>query len=276
MSILYICKTEQKLKFTWHSDNYIYKINTMKKLVLIRHGESEWNKENRFTGWTDVDLSERGIKEAKEAGKVLKENGFDFRLAYTSYLKRAIKTLNLVLEEMDLLWIQVEKSWRLNEKHYGNLQGLNKAETAEKYGDAQVLVWRRSYDIPPAELAANDSRNPRLDPKYAAIGDEAPVTESLKDTVNRMVPYWENEIRESLRTHDQVLVAAHGNSLRAVIKHVKGISDEDIVNLNLPTGIPYVFEFDENLNFVKDYFLGDPEVIKKLMDEVANQGKSKK
>jgi 2,3-bisphosphoglycerate-dependent phosphoglycerate mutase len=248
----------------------------MKKLVLLRHGESEWNKENRFTGWTDVDLSERGIKEATEAGKVLKENGFDFRLAYTSYLKRAIKTLNLVLEEMDLMWIQVDKSWRLNEKHYGNLQGLNKAETAEKYGDAQVLVWRRSYDIPPEELAANDPRNPRLDPKYAAIGNEAPVTESLKDTVDRMVPYWEKEIRESLRTHDQILVAAHGNSLRAVIKHVKGISDQDIVNLNLPTGIPYVFEFDDNLNFVKDYFLGDPEVIKKLMDEVANQGKSKK
>jgi 2,3-bisphosphoglycerate-dependent phosphoglycerate mutase len=248
----------------------------MKKLVLLRHGESEWNKENRFTGWTDVDLSERGIKEATEAGKVLKDNGFDFRLAYTSYLKRAIKTLNLVLEEMDLMWIQVEKSWRLNEKHYGNLQGLNKAETAEKYGDAQVLVWRRSYDIPPVELAANDPRNPRLDPRYAAIGNEAPVTESLKDTVNRMVPYWENEIRESLRHESQVLVAAHGNSLRAVIKHVKGISDEDIVSLNLPTGIPYVFEFDENLNFVKDYFLGDPDVIKKLMDEVANQGKSKK
>jgi 2,3-bisphosphoglycerate-dependent phosphoglycerate mutase len=248
----------------------------MKKLVLLRHGESEWNKENRFTGWTDVDLSERGIKEATEAGKVLKENGFDFRLAYTSYLKRAIKTLNLVLEEMDLMWIQVEKSWRLNEKHYGNLQGLNKAETAEKYGDAQVLVWRRSYDIPPDELAANDPRNPRLDPKYAAIGNKAPVTESLKDTVNRMVPYWESEIRESLKNHDQILVAAHGNSLRAVIKHVKGISDEDIVNLNLPTGIPYIFEFDDNLNFVKDYFLGDPEVIKRLMDEVANQGKSKK
>ncbi len=248
----------------------------MKKLVLLRHGESEWNKENRFTGWTDVDLSERGIKEASEAGKVLKENGFDFRLAYTSYLKRAIKTLNLVLEEMDLLWIQVEKSWRLNEKHYGNLQGLNKAETAEKYGDAQVLVWRRSYDIPPVELADNDPRNPRLDPKYAAIGNEAPVTESLKDTVNRMVPYWENEIRESLRHQDQVLVAAHGNSLRAVIKYVKCISDEDIVSLNLPTGIPYVFEFDDDLNFVKDYFLGDPEVIKKLMDEVASQGKSKK
>jgi 2,3-bisphosphoglycerate-dependent phosphoglycerate mutase len=247
----------------------------MKKLVLLRHGESEWNKENRFTGWTDVDLSERGIKEATEAGKVLKENGFDFRLAYTSYLKRAIKTLNFVLEEMDLLWIQVEKSWRLNEKHYGNLQGLNKAETAAKYGDAQVLVWRRSYDIPPVELAADDPRNPRLDPRYASIGNEAPVTESLKDTVNRMVPYWESEIRESLRTQDQVLVAAHGNSLRAVIKHVKGISDEDIVSLNLPTGIPYVFEFDDELNFVKDYFLGDPEVIKKLMDEVANQGKSK-
>jgi 2,3-bisphosphoglycerate-dependent phosphoglycerate mutase len=248
----------------------------MKKLVLLRHGESEWNKENRFTGWTDVDLSERGIKEATEAGKVLKENGFDFRLAYTSYLKRAIKTLNLVLEEMDLMWIDVAKSWRLNEKHYGNLQGLNKAETAEKYGDAQVQIWRRSYNIPPDELAANDPRNPRLDPKYAAIGNEAPVTESLKNTVDRMVPYWESEIRESLRNHDQILVAAHGNSLRAVIKHVKGISDQDIVSLNLPTGIPYVFEFDDKLNFVKDYFLGDPEVIKKLMDEVANQGKSKK
>jgi len=248
----------------------------MKKLVLLRHGESEWNKENRFTGWTDVDLSERGIKEAAEAGKVLKENGFDFRLAYTSYLKRAIKTLNLVLEEMDLMWIQVEKSWRLNEKHYGNLQGLNKAETAEKYGDTQVQIWRRSYDVPPVELSATDPRNPRLDPRYAAIGNEAPVTESLKDTVNRMVPYWENEIRESLSKHDQILVAAHGNSLRAVIKHVKGISDEDIISLNLPTGIPYVFEFDDDMNFVKDYFLGDPEVIKKLMDEVANQGKAKK
>lgn len=248
----------------------------MKKLVLLRHGESVWNKENRFTGWTDVDLSERGINEAREAGKVLKENGFDFRLAYTSYLKRAIKTLNLVLEEMDLMWIEVRKSWRLNEKHYGNLQGLNKAETAEKYGDEQVLVWRRSYDIPPAELAHDDPRNPRLDPRYMAIGDEAPLTESLKETVSRMVPYWENEIRESLRKHDQVLVAAHGNSLRAVIKYVKGISDQDIVSLNLPTGIPYIFEFDDNLNFVRDYFLGDPEVIKKLMEEVANQGKSKK
>lgn len=247
----------------------------MKKLVLVRHGESEWNKENRFTGWTDVDLSERGLNEAREAGKVLKENGFQFTICYTSYLKRAIKTLNLILEEMDMMWLPVKKSWRLNEKHYGNLQGLNKAETAAKYGDAQVLVWRRSYDVPPAPLAADDPRNPRLDLRYKAIGDDAPLTESLKETVERMVPYWTDEIRESLKTNDQVLVAAHGNSLRAVIKYVKGISDEDIVSLNLPTGIPLVFEFDDQLNFVKDYFLGDPEVIKKLMEEVANQGKSK-
>ncbi len=248
----------------------------MKKLVLVRHGESLWNKENRFTGWTDIDLSERGIREAGDAGKVLKENGFVFTLAYTSYLKRAIKTLNIILEEMDLMWIPVKKSWRLNEKHYGNLQGLNKAETAEKYGDAQVHIWRRSYDVPPAPLAENDPRNPRIDPRYKAIGDEAPLTESLKETVGRMVPYWTDEIRESLKTNDQVLVAAHGNSLRAVIKYVKGVSDEDIVSLNLPTGIPLVFEFDDNLNFIRDYFLGDPEVIKKLMEEVANQGKAKK
>lgn len=249
----------------------------MKKLVLLRHGESTWNKENRFTGWTDVDLSERGINEAKEAGKVLKENGFSFDIAYTSFLKRAIKTLNIALEEMDLMWIPVEKSWRLNEKHYGNLQGLNKAETAEKYGDEQVLVWRRSYDVPPAPLADNDERNPRNDPRYRNENPELiPLTESLKETVERMVPYWENDIRESLKTHDQVLVAAHGNSLRAVIKYLKNISDQDIVSLNLPTGIPYVFEFDDQLNLQKDYFLGDPEVIKKLMEEVANQAKSKK
>lgn len=248
----------------------------MKKLVLVRHGESLWNKENRFTGWTDIDLSDRGLREAADAGKVLKENGFVFSLAYTSYLKRAIKTLNLILEEMDLMWIPVKKSWRLNEKHYGNLQGLNKAETAERYGDEQVHIWRRSYDVPPAPLAADDPRNPRLDPRYKALGEEAPLTESLKETVGRMVPYWTGEIRESLKTNDQVLVAAHGNSLRAVIKYVKGVSDEDIVSLNLPTGIPLVFEFDDELNFIRDYFLGDPEVIKKLMEEVANQGKSKK
>lgn len=249
----------------------------MKKLVLLRHGESTWNKENRFTGWTDVDLSERGIQEAIEAGKVLKENGFHFDIAYTSYLKRAIKTLNIALEEMDQMWIPVEKSWRLNEKHYGNLQGLNKAETAQKYGDEQVLVWRRSYDVPPAPLAADDERNPRLDARYKGENPYLiPLTESLKETVERMVPYWENEIQDSLRKHNEVLVAAHGNSLRAVIKYLKDISDQDIVALNLPTGIPYVFEFDDNLILLKDYFLGDPEVIKKLMEEVANQGKAKK
>jgi 2,3-bisphosphoglycerate-dependent phosphoglycerate mutase len=248
----------------------------MKKLVLVRHGESVWNKENRFTGWTDVDLSDRGVSEAKDAGKVLKENGFTFDIAYTSYLKRANKTLNLILEEMDQMWIPVLKSWRLNEKHYGNLQGMNKAETAAKYGDEQVHIWRRSYDVPPAPLASDDPRNPRLDPRYKAIGDLAPLTESLKETVTRMVPYWEDTIRESLKKMDQVLVAAHGNSLRAVIKVLKNISDEDIVSLNLPTGIPYVFEFDDHLNLLNDYFLGDPEVIKKLMEEVANQGKSKK
>lgn len=249
----------------------------MKKLVLLRHGESTWNKENRFTGWTDVDLSERGVKEAIEAGKVLKENGFFFDVAFTSYLKRAIKTLNITLEEMDMLWIPVLKSWRLNEKHYGNLQGLNKAETAQKYGDEQVHIWRRSYDVPPAPLADDDERNPRLDPRYKNENPELiPLTESLKETVERMMPYWESDIREALKQHDQVLVSAHGNSLRAVIKYLKNISDEDIVGLNLPTGIPYVFEFDEELNMVKDYFLGDPEVIKKLMEEVANQAKAKK
>ncbi len=249
----------------------------MKKLVLLRHGESTWNMENRFTGWTDVDLTERGVKEAKEAGKVLKENGFFFDIAYTSFLKRAIKTLNITLEEMDMLWIPVLKSWRLNEKHYGNLQGLNKAETAEKFGAEQVQIWRRSYDVPPAPIAEDDDRNPRKDPRYKNENPELiPLTESLKETVERMMPYWESDIRESLRTHDQVLVAAHGNSLRAVIKYLKDISDEDIVGLNLPTGIPYVFEFDDDLNLTNDYFLGDPEVIKKLMEEVANQAKAKK
>lgn len=249
----------------------------MKKLVLLRHGESEWNKENRFTGWTDVDLSEKGVEEAHEAGRLLKKEGFVFDLAYTSYLKRAIKTLNIVLEEMGQLWIPVLKSWRLNEKHYGNLQGLNKAEMAAKFGDEQVLIWRRSYDVPPAEVASDDDRNPRNDPRYKGVDPQLiPVTESLKETVARMMPYWDNEISKSLQKHDQVLVAAHGNSLRAVIKHLKHISEEDIVSLNLPTGVPYVFEFDDDLNLQKDYFLGDPEVIKKLMDAVANQGKAKK
>ena len=246
----------------------------MKKVVLLRHGESVWNKENRFTGWTDVDLTEKGVEEAKKAGKTLKENGFIFQKAYTSYLKRAVKTLNQVLDVMDLDWIPVEKSWKLNEKHYGMLQGLNKAETAAKYGDEQVLMWRRSYDIAPDPLAMDDPRSPRQDIRYNEIPDsELPLTESLLDTVNRVVPYWNDVIVPSMKKYDQIVVAAHGNSLRGVIKYLKNISDQDIISLNLPTAIPYVFEFDDDMNFIKDYFLGDPEEIKKLMEAVANQGK---
>lgn len=248
----------------------------MKKVVLIRHGESIWNKENRFTGWTDVDLSEFGMQEAVKAGNTLKENGFVFEKAFTSYLKRAVKTLNNILDQMDLDWIPVEKSWRLNEKHYGMLQGLNKAETAEKYGDEQVLIWRRSYDVPPTPMEATDPRSPFADPRYNGVDKkDLPLTESLKETVERILPYWENTIFPSLKQYDQILVAAHGNSLRGIIKLLKNISDEDIVNLNLPTAIPYVFEFDDNFKLVNDYFIGDPEEIKKLMDAVANQGKKK-
>lgn len=248
----------------------------MKKVVLIRHGESVWNKENRFTGWTDVDLSEKGVEEALKAGKLLKAEGFQFEVAFTSYLKRAVKTLNNILDQMDLDWIPVQKSWRLNEKHYGMLQGLNKAETAEKYGDEQVLVWRRSYDVPPAPLEEKDSRSPFVDPRYNGVPKAyLPLTESLKETVDRILPYWQDTIYPSLIEHDQILVAAHGNSLRGIIKYLKNISNEDIISLNLPTAVPYVFEFDDDLNLVKDYFLGDPEEIKKLMDAVANQGKKK-
>jgi len=248
----------------------------MKKLVLIRHGESTWNKENRFTGWTDVDLSERGIREAIEAGKVLKKEGFDFRIAYTSYLTRAIRTLFLTLEQMDLLWIPVFKTWRLNEKHYGALQGLNKTEMAEKYGDEQVLIWRRSYDIRPPALEESDPRHPRFDHRYRDLAPgDIPGTEALIDTVNRIVPYWKSEMQPNLEKYGEVVVAAHGNSLRGIVKYLKNISDHDIVGLNLPTGIPYVFEFDDAMNLLKDYFIGDPEVIRKLMEEVANQGKKK-
>ncbi len=246
----------------------------MKKVVLLRHGESTWNKENRFTGWTDVDLSPNGVQEAIAAGNILKDNGFLFEKAFTSYLKRAVKTLNQVLDVMNLDWIPVEKSWRLNEKHYGMLQGLNKAETAAKYGDEQVLIWRRSYDIAPDPLAMNDPRSPRSDIRYNELKDnEIPLTESLKDTVERIVPYWKNNIFPSLKQHDQIIVAAHGNSLRGIIKYLKNISDNDIVSLNLPTAVPYVFEFDGSFNLVKDYFLGDPEEINKKMNAVANQGK---
>ena len=246
----------------------------MKKIVLLRHGESVWNRENRFTGWTDVDLTEKGIEEANKAGDSLKENGFRFDKAFTSYLKRAVKTLNCVLDRMDEDWIPVEKSWRLNEKHYGALQGLNKTETAEKYGAEQVLVWRRSYDVAPMLLTPNDPRNPRFDIRYEGVPD-LPLTESLKDTVERILPYWKEVIFPSLHTHDQLLVVAHGNSLRGIIKYLKHISDEEIVKLNLPTAVPYVFKFDGRLDLVNDYFLGDPEEIRKLMDAVANQAKAK-
>ena len=246
----------------------------MKKIVLLRHGESTWNRENRFTGWTDVDLTEKGVAEADRAGELLKKEGFAFDKAYTSYLKRAVKTLDRVLDKLDQDWIPVEKSWRLNEKHYGMLQGLNKSETAAKYGDQQVLVWRRSYDIAPDPLAEDDPRNPRFDPRYRLVPDEElPRTESLKETIERIMPYWQCAIFPNLKTADQLLVVAHGNSLRGIIKHLKRISNDDIVNLNLPTAVPYVFEFDGRLNLTKDYFLGDPEEIRKLMEAVARQGK---
>ncbi len=246
----------------------------MKRLVLLRHGESVWNRDNRFTGWVDVDLSELGIQEAREAGQVLKDQGYIFDVAFTSYLKRAIRTCWIVLEEMDLMWIPVFKSWRLNEKHYGMLQGMNKKEMAAKYGEEQVLLWRRSYDIPPAPLDYNDKRHPRFELKYKSLTpEEIPATEALKNTVERLLPYWNNEIMTTLRDSSDVLVSAHGNSLRAIVKILKDISDKDIVRLNLPTGIPYVFEFDDDLNVVRDYFIGDEKEIKRKMEQVANQAK---
>lgn len=245
-----------------------------KKIVLIRHGESLWNKENRFTGWTDVDLTEKGVVEAIEAGILLKDEGFRFTIAYTSFLKRAIKSANLILDQMDLDWIPVLKTWRLNEKHYGILQGLNKAETAKKFGEEQVLIWRRSYDIPAKAMDTDDPRSPYLDIRYQDIPKVyLPLTESLKDNVERTLPYWKEVIFPSLIQHEQVLVVAHGNSLRGIIKYLKDTPDDEIVSLNMPTGIPYVFEFDNGLNLIKDYFLGDEEKIKELMDAVANQGK---
>ncbi len=248
----------------------------MKRLVLLRHGESQWNKENRFTGWTDVDLTPKGVEEAKEAGKTLKERGFAFDMAFTSFQRRAIKTLWLALEEMDQMWIPVEKSWRLNEKHYGMLQGLNKAETAEKYGDEQVLLWRRSFDVPPSPIPEDDPRHPMHDLRYKNLSPaEIPATESLKETIERMIPYWESNIKPALEKHNEILVSAHGNSLRAVVKYLKNMSEEEIIKFNIPTGIPYVFDFDDNLNLLKDEFIGDPETIKKLMEAVANQAKKK-
>lgn len=251
----------------------------MKKyqLVMVRHGESEWNKLNLFTGWTDVDLSERGEEEAKLGGRLLKEEGFHFDVAFTSYLKRAIHTLNFVLRELDEEFIPVHKTWRLNERHYGALQGLNKAETAAKYGDEQVKIWRRSYDIQPPALAQDDKRNPALQEAYEKVGvQDLPLTECLKDTVARVLPYWECEIKPAIVSGKRVIIAAHGNSLRALVKYLKGISDEEIVGLNIPTGVPLVFDFDEHFNVVGERYLGDQEKIKAAMEAVANQGKAAK
>ncbi len=246
----------------------------MYKLVLIRHGESQWNKENRFTGWKDVDLSEKGREEAKAAGQLLKAEGYSFDEAYTSVLKRAIRTLWIILDEMDLMWIPETKSYLLNERHYGGLQGLDKAETAAKYGDEQVLLWRRSYDVPPPELDSDDERWLGNDPRYAGI-ENFPKTECLKDTVARVVPYWEDVISPRVAAGRRLIVAAHGNSLRALVKHLDGISDDEIVSLNIPTGVPLVYELDDQLKPIKSYYLGDAEAIKAARDAVANQGKAK-
>jgi 2,3-bisphosphoglycerate-dependent phosphoglycerate mutase len=248
----------------------------MYKLVLIRHGESDWNKLNLFTGWTDVDLTEKGVEEAKNGGKLLKKEGFTFDIAYTSVLKRAIRTLWIVMDEMDLMWIPVIRDWRLNERHYGALQGLNKAETAAKYGEDQVKIWRRSYDTQPPALEISDERFPGHDPRYANLTtNELPVTECLKDTVARFLPLWNDEIAPLVKEGKKVLIVAHGNSLRALVKHLDNVSEEDIISLNIPTGVPLVYELDENLKPIKHYYLGDPEAIKKAMDAVANQGKAK-
>jgi 2,3-bisphosphoglycerate-dependent phosphoglycerate mutase len=248
----------------------------MKKLVLLRHGESTWNKENRFTGWTDVDLSDKGMEEASKAGEVLKREGFVFDVAYTSVLKRAIYTLWSVLSKMDLAWISVNNSWRLNERHYGALQGLNKSETAAKFGEDQVLVWRRSYDIPPPALEKNDPRNPASDPRYKGLSDkEIPLTECLKDTVERFLPYWHETIAPMVKSSKRVIIAAHGNSLRALVKYLDNIPDDKIVGVNIPTGLPLVYELDDNLKPIKSYYLGDPEEVKKAMEAVASQGKAK-
>ncbi|PKO02130.1 MAG: 2,3-diphosphoglycerate-dependent phosphoglycerate mutase [Chloroflexi bacterium HGW-Chloroflexi-5] len=248
----------------------------MYKIVLLRHGESDWNKENRFTGWTDVDLSEKGVAEAAAGGKLMKEAGFEFDLAYTSVLKRAIRTLNLALEQMDLLWIPVVKTWRLNERHYGALQGLNKAETAKKYGDEQVHIWRRSYDIQPPALTADDERFPGKDRRYADLAkDELPLTECLKDTVARFLPFWHETVAPAIKSGKKIIIAAHGNSLRAFVKYLDNIPEDEIVELNIPTGVPLVYELDADLKPIKHYYLGDPEEAKRKAEAVANQGKAK-
>ncbi|MGP8252723.1 MAG: 2,3-diphosphoglycerate-dependent phosphoglycerate mutase [Terracidiphilus sp.] len=248
----------------------------MYKIVLIRHGESVWNKENLYTGWTDVDLSEKGLQEANEAGDLLKQEGFNFDLVYTSVLKRAIRTAWVVLDQMDLMWIPVKHDWRLNERHYGALQGLNKAQTAQEYGDQQVKIWRRSYDVPPPALTETDPRYPGSDPRYKTLTKEQlPLTECLKDTVARVLPCWHDVIAPSIRSGKQILVAAHGNSLRALVKYLHGISDDEIVELNIPTGVPLVEELDEDLKSVRHYYLGDREKIEMAIHGVASQGKAR-
>ena len=247
----------------------------MFKLVLLRHGESEWNRENRFTGWHDVNLTDKGEDEARAAGRLLREEGFAFDFAFTSLLKRAIRTLWLTLDSMDQVWIPVRREWRLNERHYGALQGLNKAETAAKHGDDQVLVWRRSYDIPPPPLESNDERNPRNDRRYANLVDqEIPLSECLKDTVERFLPLWHESIAPMVKTGKSVLIAAHGNSLRALVKYLDEVSEEDIVGLNIPTGMPLIYELDSELKPIDRRYLGDPDAVAKAMEAVANQGKA--
>jgi len=244
----------------------------MKKLVLVRHGESTWNKENRFTGWTDVDLSEKGVEEAIAGGRALRDEGFVFDVAYTSVLKRAIKTLWIVLEQLDQMWIPVHNTWRLNERHYGALQGLNKAETAAKHGMEQTNLWRRSYDIPPPALTPDDPRHPSRDPRYAGLApSDLPLTECLKDTVARFLPFWHETVAPAVRSGQRVLIAAHGNSLRALVKYLDNIPDADIVGLNIPTGIPLVYELTDELKPIRSYYLGDPEAVKKAAEAVAAQ-----
>jgi 2,3-bisphosphoglycerate-dependent phosphoglycerate mutase len=248
----------------------------MHRLVLVRHGESEWNKANLFTGWTDVDLTEAGVNEAKEAGRTLLKDGFQFDIVYTSLLKRAIRSANFLLDEMNLSWLPVVRSWRLNERHYGALQGLNKAETAAKYGEDQVLIWRRSYATPPPALEDGDERLPQNDPRYAKLGASAlPRTECLKDCVARFLPFWEDVIAPGLHNGQQPIVVAHGNSIRALLKFLDNISDEDILNVNIPTGIPLVYELDQNLKPLKSYYVGDAEKVKAAQQAVAAQGKKK-
>ena len=246
----------------------------MIRLVLLRHGESIWNKENKFTGWIDVDLSKKGVAEAKKAGQTLKEQGYSFDIAFTSVLKRAIRTLWIVLDEMDLMWIPVDISWRLNERHYGALQGLNKAEMAAKFGEGQVLIWRRSYDVQPPSLEKTDEMYLGNDPRYEDLDEkEVPLTECLRDTVNRFLPYWHEVLAPAMKSGKRVLISAHGNSLRALVKHLDNIADEDIVKLNIPTGIPLVYELSESLKPITSYYLGEPEEVKKAMEAVARQGK---